>query len=160
MLQCVLYKLSINIEPLSLTLHGVNTRFIHQPPKKKWQLRQFFQRKFWRNVLLDSLMCPLQIINDIEPLTLTLHDVNACFIHHPSKSKITQSAISLTLVNQKKEKKSSAELHIFTPLCKFLGQNSKYWVLQKFRTFLNLANWHLMAQQMAQGWHIQKSKIG
>ena len=29
-------------------------------------------------------MCPLQIINDIEPLSSTLHGVNACFIHHPS----------------------------------------------------------------------------
>ena len=33
---------------------------------------------------MDALMCPLQIINDIEPLSLTLHGVNACFIHHPS----------------------------------------------------------------------------
>ena len=32
-------------------------------------------------------MCPLQIINDIEPLSLTLHGVNACFIHHPSNVK-------------------------------------------------------------------------
>ena len=29
-------------------------------------------------------MCPLQIINDIEHLSLTLHGVNAMFIHHPS----------------------------------------------------------------------------
>ena len=29
-------------------------------------------------------MCPLQIINDIEPLSLTLHGVNVCSIHHPS----------------------------------------------------------------------------
>ena len=29
-------------------------------------------------------MCPLQIINDIEPLSLTLYGVNTCFIHHPS----------------------------------------------------------------------------
>ena len=36
------------------------------------------------NSPLDALMCPLQIINDIEPLSLTLHAVNACFIHHPS----------------------------------------------------------------------------
>ena len=36
------------------------------------------------NVPLDALMCPLPIINDIEPLSLTLHGVNACFIHHPS----------------------------------------------------------------------------
>ena len=29
-------------------------------------------------------MCPLPIINDIEPLSLILHGVNTCFIHHPS----------------------------------------------------------------------------
>ena len=29
-------------------------------------------------------MYPLQIINDIEPLSLTIHGVNAHFIHHPS----------------------------------------------------------------------------
>ena len=31
MLQYVLYKSSIDIEPLSLTLHGLNARFIHHP---------------------------------------------------------------------------------------------------------------------------------
>ena len=36
------------------------------------------------NAPLDDLMCPLQMINDIEPLSLTLNGVNACFIHHPS----------------------------------------------------------------------------
>ena len=35
-------------------------------------------------VPLDALMCPLQIINDTEPLSLTIHGVNACFIYHPS----------------------------------------------------------------------------
>ena len=44
--------------------------------------------------VLDSLMCPLQIINYIKSLTLTLHGVNAHL--HPSKWKIT---ISLKLVN-------------------------------------------------------------
>ena len=34
---------------------------------------------------LESLLCPLQIINDIESLTLTLHGVNAHFIHQPLK---------------------------------------------------------------------------
>ena len=29
-------------------------------------------------------MCPLQIINDIEYLSLTLHGVNETFIHNPS----------------------------------------------------------------------------
>ena len=32
-------------------------------------------------------MCPLQIINDIEPLLLTLHGVHAHFIHQPSYVK-------------------------------------------------------------------------
>ena len=32
-------------------------------------------------------MCALQIINNIEPVSLTLHDVNARFIHHPSNVK-------------------------------------------------------------------------
>ena len=32
-------------------------------------------------------MCPLQIINDIEYLSLTLHGVNGTFIHHPSNGK-------------------------------------------------------------------------
>ena len=36
------------------------------------------------NAPLDALMCPLQIINDIEPLSLTPHGVNESFIHHPS----------------------------------------------------------------------------
>ena len=31
MLLYVLYKSSIDIEPISSTLHGVNTRFIHHP---------------------------------------------------------------------------------------------------------------------------------
>ena len=39
------------------------------------------------NAPLDVLMCPLQIINDSEPLSSTLHGVNARFIHHPSNVK-------------------------------------------------------------------------
>ena len=35
MLQCVLYKSSIAIEPLSLIIHGINTRFIHHPSNVK-----------------------------------------------------------------------------------------------------------------------------
>ena len=36
------------------------------------------------NALLHAPMCPLQIINDIEPLSSTLYGANAHFIHHPS----------------------------------------------------------------------------
>ena len=72
------------------------------------------------NVALDALICPLQIINDIEPLSLTLHGLNAHFIHHPSNVKISRSAISWKLIDQTKKKLSSGE-YIFTPLCLFWG---------------------------------------
>ena len=39
------------------------------------------------NVPFDSLTCPLQIINDIEPLSSTLNGLNACFIHQPPSKK-------------------------------------------------------------------------
>ena len=35
------------------------------------------------NAPLYALMCPLQIINDIEPLSLTLHGIITFFIHQP-----------------------------------------------------------------------------
>ena len=43
-------------------------------------------KEIW-NAPLDALMCLLQIINDIETLSLIIHGVNACFIHHPSNVK-------------------------------------------------------------------------
>ena len=49
-------------------------------------------------------MCPLPIINDIGPLSLTLQGVNACFIHHPSNVEL---AISQKLL----KKKSASNLH-------------------------------------------------
>ena len=48
---------------------------------------------------MDALMCPLQIINDIEPLSLVLHGVNACLTTAHPMLKITQFAISQKLVN-------------------------------------------------------------
>ena len=64
-----------------------------KPPKKCkiWLKCQFshttVNRRKTFNAPIDGLMCPLQIINDIEPLSSTLHGVNACFIHHPSNVK-------------------------------------------------------------------------
>ena len=43
-------------------------------------------QKIW-NAPLDALMCPLQIINDFEPLSSTLHGVNVFCLHHPSNVK-------------------------------------------------------------------------
>ena len=84
-----------NSEPLSLTLHSVNACFICHPsnvenylighksetdqpePKKKKKI-------ILDNIFLHPSTNPLQIINNSEPLSLTLHSVNACFICHPS----------------------------------------------------------------------------
>ena len=96
-------------------------------------------------------MCPLQIINDIEPLSLTLHGVNAHFIHHPSNAKNYSIGHKSETAQPKKKKRSASELHIFTPFCKFLGQNSKYPSLQKRGNFFDIwAIATLTAQQTAQ----------
>ena len=33
------------------------------------------------NVPFDRITCPLQKINNIEPISFTVHDVKACFFH-------------------------------------------------------------------------------
>ena len=99
--------------------------------------RTINHKKVW-NVPLDVVMCPLQIINDIKPLSLTLHGVNAHFIHHPSNVKNYLIGHKSETTQSKKRKKSSLELHIFTPFCKFLGQNSKYPSLQKWGNFFDI----------------------
>ena len=60
-------------------------------------------------------MCLLQIINDIESLSLTLHGVNVCFIHHPSN--VENYSISHKLETNQPKKKGILEnifLHIYT----------------------------------------------
>ena len=71
-------------------------------------------------------MCPLQIINDIESLSLTLHGVNTCFIHHPSNVE-NYSIGHKSETSQPKQKKNycSGE-YIYTALYWFWDQNSKY----------------------------------
>ena len=58
---------------------------------KIWLWHQFYHRtvncRKICNAPLDALMCPLQIINDFEPLSSTLHGVNTHFIHHLSNVK-------------------------------------------------------------------------
>ena len=62
-------------------------------------------------------MCPLQIINDIEPLSLTLNVVNSCFIHNPSNVE-NYSIGHKSETDQPKQKNISALenifLHLFT----------------------------------------------
>ena len=70
-------------------------------------------------------MCPLQIINDIEPLSLTVHDVNGHFIHHPSNVENYSIGHKLETSHQNPKKWCSGE-YIFTPLYLFWTQKSKY----------------------------------
>ena len=131
---------------------------------KIWPKCQFSHRtvnhKKICNVPLDALMCPLQIINNIESLLLTLHGVSACFIHYPSNVK--NYSISHKLGNwSTKNKKNVSELHIFTPFCKFFDSKFKIPITTEIQQiFQHLGNRHLTAQQMAHKWHTQKSEIG
>ena len=81
-------------------------------------------------------MCPLPIINDIEPLSLKLHGVNTRFIHRPSN-------LENYLIGHKLEtgqpKKKVHQLHIFKPFCQFWSQNSKYPLLQKLGNFFDIS---------------------
>ena len=60
-------------------------------------------------------MCPLQIINDIEPLSLTLHGLNACFIYHPSNVE-NYSISHRSETNEPKQKKFLENIfsHLYT----------------------------------------------
>ena len=73
-----------------------------------------------RNVPLDVLICSLQIINDIEPLSLTLHGLNACFIHHPSNVK-NYSIGHKSETGQPKKKKKVHPSYIFLHLSANFG---------------------------------------
>ena len=79
-------------------------------------------------------MCPLQIITNIEPLTLTFHGVNACFIHHPSKSKNHSINHKSETTQPKKEEKKALLSYIFLHLC------TNFWVrIQNNERYRNLA---------------------
>ena len=105
-------------------------------------------------------MCPLQIINDSEPLSSTLHGVNASFIHHPSNVE-NYSISHKSETDQPKPKKF---LFLTTYIYTFLSiLSSKFKIpitTEGLSIFWHLESWHLMAQQMAPQWHTQKSKIG
>ena len=104
-------------------------------------------------------MCPLQIINDTEPLSLTLHGVNAGFIYHPSN--VEKYLIGHKSETTQPKKKSSSKK-------KFI-QVTYFYTFSKFKIpiaiemgklFRHITNRHLTAQQTAERSHTQKSKIG
>ena len=67
-------------------------------------------------------MCPLQMINDIEPLSLTLHGVNAHFIHYPSNVKNYSISHKSETGQPKKKKKKVHPSYIFLHL------SANFWV--------------------------------
>ena len=58
-------------------------------------------------------MCPLQIINDIEYLSSTLHGVNQIFIHHPSNVENYLNGHKSEM-DQPKKKKLSSIIYFYT----------------------------------------------
>ena len=74
-------------------------------------------------------------------------------------SKITQSAISRKLVNQKK--KRFIQITYFYTFLRIFDSKFKIAITTEIvQFFQHLTNRHLTAQQMAQWWHTQKSEIG
>ena len=80
-------------------------------------------------------MCPLQIINDIESLSLTLHGVNTCFIHH--LSNVENYSIDYELETGQPKKRDSSGEYIFTHLYWFWAQNHCLTFLTSEKLALN-----------------------
>ena len=111
-------------------------------------------KKIW-NVPLDALMCPLQIINEIEPLSLTLHGVNACIIHHPSNVENYSIGHKLETVQPKKK------VH---PSYIFLHLSANFWVkIQNTHRYRNGGTFSTSEQSALNGpanyWEVTYSKI-
>ena len=82
---------------------------------------------------------------DIEPLSLTIHGLIGCFIHHPSNVKITRVAISRKLIDQIKKIKNIFN-YIFLHLDKHLWLKNQNTNGRKSpANFLYVQNLHLMA---------------
>ena len=98
--------------------------------------RTINHKKIW-SVPLDALICPLQIINDTEPLSLTVDSVNTRFIHHPSNVE-NYSIGHKSETCQPKKKKKVHPSYIFLHLSANFGvkiQNThRYRSLGNFST--------------------------
>ena len=101
-------------------------------------------------------MCPLQIIKDIESLSSTLHGRNAYFIYHLSNVN-NYSTSHKPETSQQKNLNQVTYIYTFFANLWLKIQNTQHY--RNSGTFHHLENWHLMAQQKAQQWYSQKSKI-
>ena len=117
-----MFRLTINtIFDLLTHLRPFQIRLEMKTKEQNWTKMSICHRtvnhkKIW-NVPLDALICLLQIINDIEPLSLTIHGVNARFIHHPSNVKNYSIGHKSETDRPKKKKKDLWRiyfLHLYT----------------------------------------------
>ena len=94
------------------------------------------------NAPLDVLMCPLQIINDIESLSFTLHGAITCFIHHLLKLENYLIGLNRKPVNQKEK---VHQIYIFVHL------SAKFWLkIQNTHCYRNFVNFFTFSQFLAQ----------
>ena len=68
-------------------------------------------------------MCPLQITNDIEYLSLTLHGVNGTFIRHPSNVENYSNGHKSEMGQPNQKKKAASGSYIFLHL-----SAKKFWL--------------------------------
>ena len=78
------FYLQTHLQPFEIWLE-MKTKV--QNSTKMWIYHRTVNLKKMWNGPLDALICPLQVINDIEPLSSILHGINTHFIHHPSNVK-------------------------------------------------------------------------
>ena len=94
-------------------------------------------------------MCPLQIIHNIEPLSLTLHFVNACFIHHPPNVKNYSISHKLE-TGQPKKTKLNQVLYVYTFLQIYGSKFKIHIATEIWELFQHLGNQYLKVQQITQ----------
>ena len=88
---------------------------------------------------------------DIEPLSSTLHGVNACFIHHPSNVENYSIGHKSKTGQPKKKKKRCVKFTYLYTFLHILGSQFKIPIgTEIVSTFQHHGNWHLTAKQMAQ----------
>ena len=105
-------------------------------------------------------MCPLQITNDIEHLSSTLHEINGMFIHHPSNVENYSNGHKSETGQQKKKKRFIRVTYFYTFLQIFGSKYKTPIATEIGELFRHLDNRHLTAHQTAKWWYGQKSKIG
>ena len=89
-----------------------------------------------KHMPLATLMCPVQITNDIDSILLTVPAINEHFVHQPPMSKIIQTFIIQTMVKFFKNKRSilgNNSLHLYANLqLKIQNTNISAFHLSKF----------------------------